>query len=119
MLVLGGALALAACGDDDGGDASVEAFCQELETFASSEDEASFVEDFRAVADAAPSEISDETDQLLAAFEVLAPLTEEPETEEERVELLELIASIEEPTDALYEYVGANCPNVPADAFLG
>jgi hypothetical protein len=118
-LVVGAALTLVACGggDDDGG--GTDAFCAALETFVAANDEATFVEDFRAVAEAAPDEIADATDELLAGFEVLGPLTEAPESEEERLELLELIASLEEPQAELEEFARANCPDDVSGSMFG
>jgi hypothetical protein len=114
-------VALTACGDDDeGGGGSVEAFCQELEAFAddvADADDLSFVADFEAVVDAAPGEIADEMNQMLEAFEQLASMPDEPESEEQMNEMLELTASIEEPSAAVEEFARENCPDLPASVF--
>jgi hypothetical protein len=123
-LAAGGALALTACGDDDGsGDGGVEAFCEELETFSASVDESegddTFLADFGQLADAAPSEISDEMNQMLEAFEELDAFPDEPESEEQMTEMMELLDAIEEPADAVEEFAVANCPDLPASIFGG
>ena len=125
VFLLGGAMALAACGDDDGGGGgSTEAFCSELESFAASADASgeaddSFVSDFRTLAESAPDEISDEINEMLAAFESLDELPDEPETEEQMEQMMDLLSSIEEPSAAVEEFATANCPDLPASVFGG
>lgn len=124
VLALGGAMALAACGEDDGGGASTEAFCSELGSFAASADasgeaDESFVSDFRTLAESAPGEISDEINEMLAAFESLDELPDEPESEEQMEEMMDLLGSIEEPNAAVEEFAMDNCLDLPASVFGG
>jgi hypothetical protein len=122
-LAAGAALALTACGDDDdsSGGASTEAFCEEIEAFATSVNESddTFLADFERVADAAPDEISDEVNQMLEAFESLEALPDEPESEEQMAEMMELLEAIEEPADAVEAFGLENCPDLPPSIFGG
>jgi hypothetical protein len=123
VLAAGAALALTACGDDDGGGGgSTEAFCDELESFAAGTgdpEDPTFIADFRALADTAPSDISTEMDQMLEVFEAIEELPDEPASEEEMTEMLELAESIEEPIAAVEEFATENCPDLPASVFGG
>ncbi len=125
VLATAGALALTACGDDDDGGGRTEAFCEELETFATDVDDdaengdESFVADFRAIADVAPSEIADEINQMLEAFQAIDSLPDEPESEEVMNEMLALVASVEEPSAAVEEFALENCPDLPPSIFGG
>jgi hypothetical protein len=115
-------MALTACGDDDSsGGGSVDSFCAELEAFSVSTDgeDATFVADFEKVADAAPSEISDEMNQMLEAFETLDSLPDEPESEEQMAEMMELLEALEEPASAVDEFASENCPDLPPGIFGG
>ena len=121
-LAAGAALAHTACGDDDdsSGGGSTEAFCEELETFATSSDnDDTFVADFRKVADAAPDEISGAMNQMLEAFESLDALPDEPESEEQMAEMMELLEAIDEPADAVEAFGLENCPDLPPSIFGG
>jgi hypothetical protein len=118
-------MALTACGSDDdsgSGGGSVDAFCDALETFADEPADAgdpTFVADFRALAETAPSEISDEINEMLSVFEQIDALPDEPGTEEEMNELLELASSIDEPGAAVEEFAMENCPDLSASVFGG
>lgn len=121
-LAAGSTLILAACGDDDSsGGGNIDAFCDELETFAASgpESDDTFVADFTRLTDTAPSEISDEMNEMLEAFESLDALPDEPESDEQMAEMLELLEVIEGPADAVEEFAEANCPDLPASVFGG
>jgi len=64
----------------------------------------------QAVADVAPSEISDEMDQLLDVYEQLQAFDPEASSEEEMGEFLAIVGQLE-------EFAMENCPDLPADFF--
>jgi hypothetical protein len=127
-LAVGALLTLTACGDDDGagggggggGGGSTEAFCEEITAVAESDDEGSQEANLaaiQAVADAAPSEIADEMNQLVDAFEQLQSFDPQAASEEQMAEFLEIAEGVEETSEAIEEYAIENCPDLPADLF--
>jgi hypothetical protein len=118
-----GSLALAACGSDGdsgGGGGDVEAFCAALAETAESDLDTTEEEDLaqvRAIADSAPSEISDAMDTLVDAFEQLQAFDFENATEEQMEEFGELLPAFEEATTAVESYARDNCPDLPDDFF--
>jgi hypothetical protein len=120
-LAAGAVLTLAACGSDDGGaGGSTGAFCDEMASLAASGDDTSDAENLAAlqsVADAAPSEISDEMDQLVDAFEKLQSFDPEAASEEEMADFMALASDLDEPSARIEEYAKENCPDLPDDFF--
>jgi hypothetical protein len=117
-----GSLALAACGSDgdSGGGGDVEAFCAALAETAESDLDTTEEEDLaqvRAIADSAPSEISDAMDTLVDAFEQLQAFDFENATEDQMAEFEELLPAFEEATTDVERYARDNCPDLPDDFF--
>jgi len=117
------AFALAACGSDgdsSGGGGSTDAFCEEMGVLAESGTDTTEAEDLaalQAVASAAPSEISDEVNQLVDAFQQLQAFDPESASEDEMADFLELASSIDEAGAAVEDFAKENCPDLPADFF--
>jgi hypothetical protein len=115
------ALALAACGSDgDSGGDDVEAFCDALaETTESDPDTtaAGDLEQLQAIADAAPSEVSDAMDTLVDIFEQLDAVDFENATEDELAEFEALLPTFEDATAEVESYARDNCPDLPDDFF--
>jgi hypothetical protein len=119
-LTAGAALVLAACGSDSGGGTSTEAFCENMSAIAESGDDTTEEQDLaalQAVADVAPSEISDDMDQLLDVYEQLQAFDPEASSEEEMGEFLAIVGQLDEPATKVEEFAMENCPDLPADFF--
>jgi hypothetical protein len=119
-LAAGAALALTACGDDDSSGGDVDTFCEEITTLAESEDsgdDATNLAMLQSVADAAPSEISDEFDELVDAFEQLQSFDAEAATDEEMAEFLDIADGLDEASARIEEFAVENCPDLPAGLF--
>jgi hypothetical protein len=117
-----GALIVSACGgdDDDGGGGNADAFCEEIAKLAESGGDTTEEEDLaalQAVADAAPSEISDEMEELLDGFEQLQAFDPETSSEDEVADFLAIADSLDQAGIAVEEYAVENCPDLPADLF--
>ena len=116
-------LTLVACGGDDGGGGgggSTDAFCQQLPALADSDVDTTEAKDLAAlqqVADAAPSEISDEMDLLVEAFERLRTFNSETASEEELADFLEFTEGLDGASTTVEEFAGENCPDLPPDFF--
>ena len=118
-LTVGAALALAACGSESGG-GSTDAFCERIQAVAESGDDTTDEENLAAlqsVADAAPSEISDEMNQLVDGFAQVQSFDVEAASEEEMVEFLATVDGLDGASTAIEEFALANCPDLPADLF--
>lgn len=120
-LAAGGALALSACGSDSGGGGgSTDAFCERITQLAESSDDTTDEENLAAlqgVADAAPSEIADEMDQLVSGFEQLQSIDPEAASEEELAEFLAIANGLDEASSTIEAFALENCPDIPADLF--
>jgi hypothetical protein len=114
-------LALAACGSDGGGGGgSTEAFCEEIGSLADSDVETTEAQDLaalQAVAAAAPSDISDEMNQLVDAFEQVQSFDAETASEDDMTDFLALAGDIDAASTAVEEFASENCPDLPADFF--
>ncbi len=113
-------LALAACGSDSGGGGSTDAFCEEIQALAESDGGTTEEEDLAAlqsVADAAPSEISDEMDELVDGLEQLQSFDAEAASEDEMAEFLAVAGSLDDASTTVEEFALENCPDIPADVF--
>jgi hypothetical protein len=121
-LAAGGALVLGACGSDGdgGGGGSTEAFCEQITQLAESSDDTTDEQNLAAlqgVADAAPSEISDEMDELVSAFEELQSFDPEAASEEQLAEFLEIANGLDEASSTIEAFALENCPDIPTDLF--
>jgi hypothetical protein len=128
------AFALAACGGDDdgggdGGEASVEAFCETIEGARAAEDPFEGLEpgdtegvvdafgsardQIRDVADAAPDEVRDDAEQLASAFDDLVSSAEGADSEEALRGVLDDFnqrsEELADTTQRLEEYTNENC----------
>jgi hypothetical protein len=119
-LAAGAALTLAACGSDDGGGGSTEAFCEEMTALAESGDNTTEEQDLaalRSAAEAAPGEISDEMDELVEGLEQLQSFDADAASEEEMTEFLAIAGSLDEASTTVEQFAKENCPDLPADFF--
>ena len=130
-LAAGATLALFACGSDDDsgggssgtestGGGSTESFCEEIPSLADSDAVTTEAEDLatlQQVADAAPSEISDQMDLLVEAFQVLRSFDPEAASEDELADFLEFTEGLDEASENVEEFAFANCPDLPPDFF--
>ncbi len=129
-LAAGATLTLVACGsdgggggggdDEGGGNASTEAFCEKISELAEPGDATTEDEDLaaiQAVADAAPSEISSEMDDLVNGFELLRTFDVEAASEEEMADFLAIADGLDEASTKVEEFATENCPGLPADFF--
>ncbi len=119
-LTAGAALTLAACGSDDGGGGSTDAFCEQITALADSDADTTEEQDLselQAVADAAPSEISDEMEQLIEGFEKLQAFDAAAASEEETADFIALAADFDEASTKIEAFTLENCPDLPADFF--
>ena len=99
---------------------STDAFCQQLPALADSDVDTTEAKDLAAlqqVADAAPSEISDEMDLLVEAFERLRTFDSETASEEELADFLEFTEGLDGASTTVEEFAGENCPDLPPDFF--
>jgi hypothetical protein len=122
-----GSLALAACGSDsdsdsggDSGGGDVEAFCAALAESAEADLDTTEEEDLaqlQAIADSAPSEVSDAMGTLVDIFEQLQAIDFETATEDELAEFEELLPTFEQATADVEDYARDNCPDLPDDFF--
>ena len=71
----------------------------------------------QSLADAAPSEISDEMNELVDGFEQLQSFDPEAASDEEMTEFLAIAGSLDEASTAIEEFALENCPDLPADLF--
>ncbi len=124
-------LTLVACGsaDDSGGGnsgsgstggGSTESFCEEIPALADTDVVTTEAEDLatlQQVADAAPSEISDEMDLLVEAFELLRSFDPEAASEDELADFLEFTEGLDEASENVEEFALSNCPDLPPDFF--
>ena len=120
VLSAGTALSLAGCGSDSGGGGSTDAFCEEVTAIAASDADTTEEQDLaalQAIAASAPSEISDEMNQLVEAFEELQAFDAEAASDDEMADFLALAASIEEVGTAVEAFATENCPDLPAEVF--
>jgi len=118
-IAAGGALTFAACGGGDGG-GDTEAFCEEIVRVSESGTDTTAAEDLaalQALADVAPSEISDQMDELVSVFEQVQSFDAEAASEEEMLDFMELAGSIEETGVEVEEFALENCPDLPDDIF--
>lgn len=124
-LAAGVALTLTACGSDDdassgGGGGDIDVFCEQIAAASDSSSEMTDAEELaslQAVADAAPSEISDEMDALVSAFAKLQTFDAEAASEDEMADFLAIADGVEEASTKVEEFAKENCPDLPADAF--
>ena len=123
-LVATAALAIAACGSDEGGGegggGSTEAFCEEIQALAESEGDTTEAEDLevlQADADVAPGDIADEMDELVDGFERLQAFDPEASSEEEMTDFLAMAGDLDEASIAVEEFALENCPDLPDDFF--
>lgn len=126
-LAVCGALGLAACGSDsdsgdggDGGAASTEAFCDEMNALAESGSETTEEEDFaalQAVAASAPDEISGAMSELVDIFGQFLALDPENASEDELAGFEDLLADLEQASAEVEAFATENCPGLPADFF--
>ena len=97
-----------------------DAFCQQLPALADSDVDTTEAEDLAArqqVADAAPSEISNEMDLLVEAFERLRTFDSETASEEELADFPEFTEGLDGASTTVEEFAGENCPDLPPDFF--
>jgi hypothetical protein len=119
-------LTLAACSDDSGGGGgsggggSTEAFCEQIEALAGSTEETTEEQDiasFRALAEAAPSEISDEMNDLVEIFEQLQAFDLEAAADDEMEDFFALASDLEDTSAEIEDFAVENCPDLPGDLF--
>ena len=99
---------------------AADAFCQQLPALADFDVDTTEAEDLAAlqqVADAAPSEISDEMDLLVEAFERLRTFDSETASEEELADFPEFAEGLDGASTTVEEFAGENCPDLPPDFF--
>jgi len=115
-----GVLTLAACGEDGDSGGSADVFCDEIAKLAESGGDTTEEEDLaalKAVADVAPSEISDEMDELLSGFEQVQAFDAESASEDEFTDFLAIAASLDQASIAIEEFATEKCPDLPANFF--
>jgi hypothetical protein len=134
-LAASGALALTACGSDSDSDSdssssaesrsgasssgSPEAFCVDLLAISEAPDDLdneAGLALLQAAAASAPSEISDDMNQLTDSFELLLSFDEDA-TDDEMAEFSERAEAIEAASLKIEDYARDNCPDLPADFF--
>jgi len=116
-----GSLVLAACGgDDDSASGSTEEFCSLVATeLPDDATDADVLANIEAIAAAAPSEISDEVNEVATAFGTLQAIDLETADEETLAEFEILLARLDELGPDLEAWATENCPDVPPGFFTG
>jgi len=117
-----GSLVLAACGgdDDDSASGSTEEFCSLVATeLPDDATDADVLANIEEIAAAAPSEISDEVNEVATAFGTLQAIDLETADEETLAEFEILLARLDELGPDLEAWATENCPDVPPGFFTG
>lgn len=119
--VLLGSLTLAACGsDDDSGGGDIDAFCELVATeLPDDATDAEVLANIEAIAAVAPSEISDQVNELAGVFEELQAVDIESADEEAFADFEALLVRLDELGRPLEEWTVENCPDVPPGFFTG
>jgi hypothetical protein len=118
-IAAGAALASSACGGDGGG-GDLEAFCEQIEILAepgTDTTEAENLAALRAVSAVAPSEVSDQMNELVRVFEQVQSFDPETATENEMIDFLSLADGVEQAGADVEAYAIENCPGLPAGIF--
>lgn len=115
-----GLLGACAGSDDSNSDSDLDTFCEEITALAQSDADTTEAEDvaaLRSLADAAPSAISGDLDDMVDGLRQLQGFDAETASDEEMAGFLDMIDGLDEASVRVEEFALANCADMPADLF--